>query len=319
MLFQPLDPHLLFSKNDPEDPRLGECARAQDPFEDLTQIPLDADFFMLGYPDDEGIGLGGGRIGARLAPPQIRQIFYKMTPHLQASAKPRIRDLGDLVCENIPLSERHARGRAVVRRLTSENRRFISLGGGHDYGFADAAGFLDTFAGQEVVINLDAHLDVRPSEKKLSSGTPFYRMLGEFARRVEFFEFGLQDHCNSRAHWDWAAEKGARLYRLADLQTDFSVSWREALSPVQGRKVFLSIDIDSFAVSEAPGCSQSWTSGLEWQKVKPALSWLYENFDVRGLGIYEVSPPLDADNRTSKLAALILHQFVFASHGKKES
>lgn len=316
MLFRPLDPHLLFSKNDPDDPRLGECSRAQSDFDDLAQIQMDADFFILGYPDDEGIGLGGGRVGARLAPPQIRQAFYKMTPHLQASEKPKIRDLGDLICENIPLSERHARGRAVTRHLSKSQGRFVSLGGGHDYGFADTAGFLDAFADNAVVINLDAHLDVRPSEKAISSGTPFYRMLSEFKDCVHFFEFGLQDHCNSRAHWDWATQHGAHLYRLAELQTDFSSVWREALSPHKDKKVFLSVDIDSFNVMEAPGCSQAWTTGLDIAKVKPALTWLYENFDVRGLGVYEVSPPLDVDNRTSKLAALLMHQFVFASHGK---
>ena len=39
-------------------------------------------FCILGYPDDEGIKLNGGRTGAALAPTAIRQFLYKMTPGL---------------------------------------------------------------------------------------------------------------------------------------------------------------------------------------------------------------------------------------------
>jgi hypothetical protein len=66
-------------------------------------------------------------------------------------------------------------------------------------------------------------------------------------------------------------------------------------------------------VLKVPGCSQSWTTGLFTKDFMTSLSWLIANFDVRGLGIYEVSPPLDQDNRTSKLAALIAHKFIFST------
>ncbi|MNL46507.1 Formimidoylglutamase [compost metagenome] len=81
----------------------------------------------------------------------------------------------------------------------------------------------------------------------------------------------------------------------------------------ESKKVFLSVDIDAFTSSEAPGCSQSWTTGLFTKDFMAALAWLIASYDVRGLGIYEVSPPLDQDNRTSKLAALIAHKFIFST------
>ncbi len=79
----------------------------------------------------------------------------------------------------------------------------------------------------------------------------------------------------------------------------------------KSKKVFLSVDIDAFTSNEAPGCSQSWTTGLVTKDFLAALAWLIQEYDVRGLGLYEVSPPLDQDNRTSKLAALIAHGFIF--------
>lgn len=313
MILSPVESHLLFSKNDPEDPRLGEAVSVPAAFEKLSDFaPAPADFHVLGYPDDEGISLGGGRVGAQNGPSHIRRALYKMTPHLKAKATPKLTDWGDLAASTVSLAERHERARNLVKTLCAKKQKFIALGGGHDYGYADSCGFLDVHGGDAVVINFDAHLDVRPSEQNLSSGTPFYRMLTEFSDRVKFFEFGLQDHCNSRSHFAWAEKRGAKLYRLADLTPDFPGAFQKALTPFLGKKVFLSLDIDSFTSMEAPGCSQSWTSGLELKQVQPALRWLYESFDVRGLGIYEVSPALDSDDRTSKLAALLVHQFIFS-------
>jgi formiminoglutamase len=42
----------------------------------------------------------------------------------------------------------------------------------------------------------------------------------------------------------------------------------------------------------------------------PLFDLLIRRLDVRALGIYETSPPLDQDDRTSKLAALIAHRFI---------
>ncbi len=77
---------------------------------------------------------------------------------------------------------------------------------------------------------------------------------------------------------------------------------------LKSRSVFLSIDIDGFSSAIAPGCSQSWATGFSAQDFFPCLEILKARLDVRMLGIYEVSPPLDSDDRTSKLAAQIIHK-----------
>ena len=71
--------------------------------------------------------------------------------------------------------------------------------------------------------------------------------------------------------------------------------------------------IDAFTSNEAAGCSQSWTTGLNTKDFLESLYWLQTHFDVCGMGIYEVSPALDHDKRTSKLAALIAHRFISTS------
>lgn len=313
----PIDKHLLFTKNDKEDPRLGECVHIQT--EGALQNISDHsfDFAVIGYPDDEGIILNGGRPGAQSAPREIRTYLYKMTPSLHSGRLPLIFDFGDLANKEAPLSERHAKARDVVSRFAHSEKRWISLGGGHDYGYCDGAGFLEAHKDNAVLINFDAHMDVRPTDKGFNSGTPFHRVLSEFSGHVNFAEVGIQNQCNSKSHVAWAKNQGADIFTLDQINQDGLLNTLKSfMQNKEKKKIFLSIDIDAFTSSEAPGCSQSWTTGLFTKEFLESLRWLIQNFDVRGIGIYEVSPSLDQDNRTSKLAALIIHNFIFSTLNK---
>ncbi|WP_413293730.1 formimidoylglutamase [Bdellovibrio sp. HCB185ZH] len=307
----PTDKHLLFTKNDKEDPRLGECVQLL-PKGEPSLDSHEFDFALLGYPDDEGIALNGGRVGAQNAPKEIRTYLYKMTPHLASTKLPKILDLGDLVNREKPIEERHAKGRELISQLVKMNKRWISFGGGHDYGYCDSTAFVENHKGNAVVINFDAHMDVRPTDKGLNSGTPFHRLLQEFSGQVDFAEVGIQNQCNSQAHIAWARSKGAEIITLDQVNENGLLnSLKDYLRGKEGKKVFLSVDIDAFTSNEAPGCSQSWTTGLFTKDFLEALQWMMKNHDIRGMGIYEVSPPLDSDKRTCKLAALISHNFIF--------
>jgi formiminoglutamase len=304
------DNSLFFSKNDPEDPRLGECVShlGTSPLKSLS-----ADMIIWGYPDHEGIQLNGGREGAALAPAAIRKVFYKMTPHVLQSTRPRLIDAGDISLK-LPLAQRHEQGALLAQNATSENLAWVGLGGGHDYGYADGAGFLRAQIARgerPVTLNFDAHLDVRPFDKNLNSGTPFRRLLTEFSGQFDFIEVGLQPHCNSRSHWSWALSQGAKLIPLSEtLSQGLLPCLKQVLTPFKGRPLWVSLDIDAITSNEAPGCSQSWTTGLQTADLMQSLEWMVENFQWRSFSIYEVSPPLDSDLRTVKLAALFLHRFL---------
>jgi len=198
--------------------------------------------------------------------------------------------------------------------MTEQKKSWVSLGGGHDYGYADGSGFIKAHLGHEmkpVIINLDAHLDVRPTTYGLNSGTPFFRLLSEFSDQFEFFEVGIQAQCNSKEHLDWAKAKGAHILNLAETHQHGLVKiLKEKLTPYLQRPLWLSLDIDAITSNEAPGCSQSWTTGLKSEEIFELMVWLKANFQWQSFSIYEVSPDLDQDNRTSKLAALFMHQFL---------
>ena len=157
---------------------------------------------------------------------------------------------------------------------------------------------------------------MRPLDKGLSSGTPFYRLLTDTELPdFEFIEVGAQSQCNSLSHFEWLKEKGTTVITFEEImmsgqsQSQFLLDkFAEAL--VKPRPTFVSIDIDGFAASYAMGCSQSWPTGFIPNEIFPFFNVLFSRLDVQILGIYEVSPPLDQDNRTVKLASQLIHSFL---------
>ncbi|MBX7232171.1 MAG: formimidoylglutamase [Bdellovibrionales bacterium] len=297
-----------------DDPRLGDSIIPLSPSNLTTQTGKT--WYLLGYPDDEGIKMNGGRTGASLAPDAIRSYLYRMTPHWLALDKINIFDLGNLPPNNLTLTQRHQIARETVQNVMEKGGKVISFGGGHDYGYADASAFLKTFShSKPLLINLDAHLDVRPTDNGFNSGTPFRRILNEF-QNFDFLEIGLQPQCNSKIYREWTLAKGAHLLGLEEIRAkgpNGTEILSQFISPFikKPRPLFLSIDLDVFTSSEAPGCSQSWPSGLTHAEIFTLINNLINSCQLKGVGFYEVSPPLDVDGRTSRLAALLAHQIIF--------
>src|SRR5260221_12442063 len=63
LMFELPDTSLFYERNDPLDPRLGDLVKtASSP----QEIKLQKAHAIIGYPDDEGIRLNGGRPGAEI-------------------------------------------------------------------------------------------------------------------------------------------------------------------------------------------------------------------------------------------------------------
>lgn len=311
------------SRKDLSDPRVGEIIQAGR----LEQV--ENAFALLGYPDDEGISLNGGRRGAAQGPDAIRNYFLKMTiPHFHSQESKRVSglplyDLGNIDWDTegkSSIDDRHEYAAKLVEQQLRSRNRLICLGGGHDYGYPDAkayAQYAESLGHKPLIINFDAHLDLRPLEQGMTSGTPFRKLLSEHPNAT-LIEIGLLDVCNSATHLQWGKERGVR----ALYDRDWRMTGRtpiECLLEILNsdlrsfQSAFISVDIDVFSSAFAPGASQSWPQGMTPLEFFPVFNWCVKRFQVPLLGIYEVSPPLDVDGRTSRLAASICHQFVFHS------
>lgn len=279
---------------------------------------------LLGLPSDLGITKNGGRPGASLAPIHFREYFNKLTPHPLLSMLPSILDFGDLeflstqTIESVQKqTQQFIEQQISPIVLDHVNKVPCFIGGGHDFAYPTLKPFLQLESDPEqcLIVNIDAHLDVRSTDfKGAHSGTPFYQLLTEFDwLGPQFFEWGIQPSSCSAHHYQWLKKQGAHV-SFADGRGDSFTAWlstRQAnLKKGQKLKLYLSIDIDAFQASEAPGCSAPASLGVS---VAEFLLWLkswFNQTDLCFLGIYEVAPALDTNQLTSRLAAQLTHHLL---------
>lgn len=313
MNITPPDKKLFFSKKDSQDLRLGDLVK------EVTQesnAKEKFDFILLGYPDDTGIIKNNGRSGAKSAPIEIRKALYKLTPDPRCGTKIKLGDLGNVkMGTNINKTLSNAK-EALMSILKLKSSFPICLGGGHDFAFADISGLIESSEKKEKIglINIDAHLDVRELNNGMTSGTPFRALLELKNIRLSpynFIEFGIQSHCNSKNHIAFVKRKGGKVFFLDEIASP-TEQFSDILSTLTKKvdKIAISLDIDSINMSEAPGASASYPTGFRASDIVKIIKEIAKNDKINLLGIYEVSPRFDIDNRTSKLAAKIIHTFI---------
>src|SRR6185503_8203649 len=140
-----------------QDLRLGDLIEAASE-ENLAR----ADVIFFGVPTDEGIIRNGGRPGAAQAPDEIRKYLAKLTPFNGAfsAGALTIVDAGNV--QGRTLEEIHQHAREFTTTLAAAGKTIVVFGGGHDVTYPLASGFRDGTTEELNLINVDAHLDVRP-------------------------------------------------------------------------------------------------------------------------------------------------------------
>jgi formiminoglutamase len=312
-LFALPEKKLFFSKNDREDLRLGDVVTADANFESIKDKLV-----IVGYPDDRGVQANGGRIGAKDGPTGIRQILYKLVA--PAAFHNKLADIGDF-SKPTELENDQTAVIRVLDILNTNGNRILSLGGGHDWAFCDVSSFITREMKNKqrpLVINIDAHLDVRSDKNGVNSGTSFFKVLEKFPGQFDLIQIGIQPQCNSKKHLQYSKSKAVEIVMKDDVETKGIRAVMDSIVTHHAQQpVFLSLDIDAITASEAPGCSQSWPDGLTFSSVKYLLTQLNRFSSWNHLGIYEVAPSLDVQNITQKSAALAAYEFIVQSLGSQ--
>ena len=204
----------------PDDPRLGEVAEfwRGGPPELRPGRPV-----LIGFPQDEGVRRNGGRPGAAEAPREIRRWLYRLVPWDCETdtdlAALGLLDLG--TCgSRASLEETQAALGEVVGAVLRSGAVPIVLGGGHETAYGHYLGYVD--AGIPVgIVNIDAHLDVRPLiDGKGHSGSPFRQAMEHPTHPLpgeRYVCLGVQPHFLSQAHWQYVRERWCRVYRASEV------------------------------------------------------------------------------------------------------
>lgn len=296
------DKALFFHRNEAGDPRLGEIVRWQ------PADYADAKYILLGCPQDEGVRRNGGRVGAADAPDAIRTWLYRLVAHRNMG----LFDLGNTIIQPT-LEETHTIQQRIVRQIIADGKILISLGGGNDISFPDCAG-LSQVVDEPLVFNVDAHLDVRESEIR-HSGTP-YRMLleGGFVDPKNFYEMGYQSFAVAENHLAYLSEKGATKLPMSALRGEhLQITLTKILRKHKNSAIFWGMDMDVVQSSDAPGVSAPNPLGMTGRELVDIAGFAAYQPSTRILGLTEVNPTYDIDNRTSRLAAVVIWTFLSQS------
>ena len=278
---------------------------------------------LRGAPDDRGILNVGGRIGAGYGPSAVRGLLGEFMLGLDGTLKPGIGNAfiarGGDIGYYPAIEDSHHALRSMVRRDLSAGAVPVVIGGGHDYGYPHVAAASDVFSAENIVlINVDAHLDVRPvSDGVMTSGSPFFMALESgVIHSKNFIEFGIQEHCNDISFNEYLSNKKVRILSLAKTRSGRGVAahFKKILSNFKNKKIkiVVSFDVDAVRMSQAPGVSAPQTDGFSAREFleMAEISGSFKN--VATIGFFELSPPLDIHQATVRLVATAIHRFATA-------
>lgn len=242
------------------------------------------------------------RAGSAHAPASIRwasESVETYSPFQQRDlADLAISDSGDLDLAGCSPEAMVERVRARVAATTGLP---VVIGGDHAVTFGAVAALAERHPDLGVIV-LDAHLDLLDEYEGAhwSHATVLRRItdrLGPERCAVLGARSGTRD--------EWAAAASlAAAVRTGELPP-------AALAAMRDRPIYLSVDIDAFDPSIAPGTGNPEPLGMSVGEFAALLEALAEHRIV-GCDLVEVSPPCDPSGRTSILAAWLLREMLLA-------
>ena len=273
---------------------------------------------LVGFPQDEGVRRNGGRPGAAEAPAEIRRWLARLgtwdpAGDTDLAAFPPV-DIGNIRISGTLEETQQALGE-VVAGLLQRRAVPVVLGGGHETAFGHYLGYAAERR-PVGIINLDAHLDVRPVVNGLGhSGTPFRQAL-EHADHLlpgeHYVCLGAQPHAVSRQHLDWARERGCVVRWRAECAGTLRKLFAAELKRLTKVKcqVYVTIDADAVDAAWVPGVSAPNTLGLSAEEVAECTRAAGESPVVASLDVVEINPRFDLDGRSARWAALVVWHFL---------
>ncbi len=301
------DPILFSSRNDRNDPHLGEIVGIEE------REYAAANIVILGCPQDEGVRRNNGRVGATAAPDAIRAQFYKLTTF---NIKNRIFDLGNVKIGG-SLEATHETHFDVVCQLLRDGKRVIVLGGGNDISYPDGSAMAEVFGPEWWIgVNIDSHLDVRIADQR-NSGTPYRQLLEEkLLLPTYFYEVGFQSHFCSPIYYEYIRSLGVHRISLELLRSrsDADVELKEMIREKfighsSSLNTFFGFDMDAVRANDAPGTSAPSPLGLRASEFIQLVKYAASLANTRIIEFSEVNPNFDIDNRTTRLVAIGMHRF----------
>ncbi len=278
--------------------------------EDWSRI--EADVAILGAPFDFGTQY---RAGARFGPRAVREAstlfsfghagaYDHEDDAVYLGSDVRIVDIGDADIVHTDTETSHANIETGVRAILDAGALPVVIGGDHSVNIP----CIRAFAGRGPIhiLQIDAHLDfvdVRHGVRH-GHGNPM-RRAAEQAHVTGITALGIRNvSSTSQEGYEAARAMGDDILSVRQVRR-LGVAGVLARIP-KGARLYITIDIDAFCPSIAPGTGTPSHGGFLYYDVIEILQAVAGAHDVVGIDLVEVAPDYDPTGSTAILAAQVL-------------
>jgi len=278
---------------------------------------LNADVAILGAPFDLGTQY---RSGARFGPRAIRHAsaLYALrgvgyydhefdTVFLQGV---RIVDCGDVDMIHMRPEACLQNIQEAVGKIVTRGALPVILGGDHSVPIPVLRALRDK--GPLYLIQVDAHLDFVDERFGVREGHGnIMRRAAEMPHVEGFAQIGIRGPGSSDpSDFADARRMGSLIIGPREIRRR-GVEWVLSRIP-DGKRYYVTIDIDAFDAGIAPGSGSPSIGGLDYYEVTEILRGVAAKGDVVGFDFVEVAPQYDPTEVTAQLAARVILDFLGA-------
>lgn len=297
-------------------PFVGICTFAKSEYVADWQA-IDADVAVLGAPYDFGCQW---RSGARFGPRAVREAstlfsfghggaydFEDDVTYLPADGT-KIVDIGDADIIHTDTLGSHANIEAGVREILKAGALPMVLGGDHSVNIP----CINAFDDQEPfhLVQIDAHLDFVDERHgvRFGHGNPM-RRAAEKNYVTGLTQLGIRNvSSTAKEGYEDARRMGSDILSVRHLRKQGVEGILERVPA--GKRYYLTIDIDAFDPSIAPGTGTPSHGGFLYYEVLEFLDGLSKRGDIVGVDLVEVAPDYDRTGSTAILAAQVLMNLI---------
>ncbi|EAU44457.1 agmatinase [Salipiger bermudensis] len=306
-------------------PFTGICTFAKKPFV-ADWRAIDADAAILGAPYDAGTQW---RAGARFGPRGVREASTLFSfGHAGAydheddvtylGEEVRIVDMGDADIVHTDTIASHANIREGVEAALAAGALPVVIGGDHSVNIP----CIEAYKGHAPfhILQIDAHLDFVDERHGVTRGhgNPM-RRAAEKDWVSGLTQVGIRNvSSTAKEGYDAARAMGSDILSVRQARGLGAPGVAQRIP--EGVPVYITIDIDGFCPSIAPGTGTPSHGGFLYYEVLEILQQVANRHDIVGIDLVEVAPDYDPTGSTSILAAQILMNllgFVFHARGKR--
>jgi len=303
------------------------------PFVDEPENLPGGSIGVIGVPLDEATT---NRPGARFGPRAIREAstvysyweggrvldrgrgrtgFYDIECGHTILSDVKMADAGDVPISPADIAESLKRITASIGSLCRAGVFPVVLGGDHSITYPVIRGFTGT-EDRFWVLQLDSHLDyldeldgsryTHASPMRLTSGLEFVDSI---------FHCGMRGILADEDMLEDAVAGGGKIVTTETILRDGTDSLFSQMPGLE--KCYVTVDIDVFDPSIAPGTGVPEPGGLGFRDVRAILSGVAEKYQIIGFDIVEVNPLFDHGGITAQLAARTAIDFLGAIYSNK--